>query len=72
MVTIRNLDCRLERVKAEYGECGACGMRTRHPREYHPYAACLMFEACHDAEKVRDNLEVVIAHAQAAGQREAA
>ncbi|OYD50667.1 hypothetical protein CBY09_07995 [Acidovorax kalamii] len=29
------------------------------PGEYHPYAACLMFKACHDSETVRANLEAV-------------
>lgn len=30
--------------------------------EYHPYAACLMFKACHDSEVVRANLDSVVAH----------
>jgi hypothetical protein len=29
------------------------------PDEYHPYAACLMFKACHNSETVRANLEAV-------------
>lgn len=28
-------------------------------REYHPYAACLMFKACQDASTVRKNLEAL-------------
>jgi len=38
--------------------CGTCGMPCT-PGEYHPYAACLMFKACHDSETVRANLEAV-------------
>jgi hypothetical protein len=35
--------------------CADCGMPCS-PNEYHPYAACLMFKACHDGEQVRANL----------------
>lgn len=35
--------------------CGECGMPCT-PNEYHPYAACLMFKACHDSKVVRANL----------------
>lgn len=38
--------------------CGTCGMPCT-PGEYHPYAACLMFKACHNSETVRANLEAV-------------
>lgn len=38
--------------------CGTCGMPST-PGEYHPYAACLMFKACHNSETVRANLEAV-------------
>jgi len=38
--------------------CGTCGMPCT-PGEYHPYAACLMFRACHNSETVRANLEAV-------------
>lgn len=38
--------------------CGTCGMPCT-PGEYHPYAACLMFKACHNSEVVRANLEAV-------------
>lgn len=38
--------------------CGTCGMPCT-PGEYHPYAACLMFKACHNSETVRTNLEAV-------------
>jgi len=32
-------------------------MRVADLNEYHPYAACLMFKACHDREVVRHNLD---------------
>jgi len=35
--------------------CGECGMPCR-AGEYHPFAACLMFKACHNSETVRANL----------------
>lgn len=38
--------------------CGFCGMPCTL-NEYHPYAACLMFKACHNSETVRANLEAV-------------
>lgn len=38
--------------------CGECGMPCA-ANEYHPYAACLMFKACHNSEVVRANLEAV-------------
>ena len=38
--------------------CGECSMLC-DPKEYHPYAACLMFKACHNSETVRANLEAV-------------
>ena len=41
--------------------CCECGMQTEIV-EYHPYAACLMFKACHDSETVQANLDSVIAH----------
>lgn len=43
--------------------CGTCGMPCT-PGEYHPYAACLMFKACHNSETVRANLEAVRATSQ--------
>lgn len=52
--------------------CQECGMVCRTPTEYHPYAACLMFKACHDGDKVRANLEAVRADAPEAGQGAAA
>lgn len=41
--------------------CTQCGMHTQ-PKEYHPYAACLMFIACKDANVVRANLKDVVAY----------
>ena len=38
--------------------CQECGMLCG-PLEYHPYAACLMFKACHDGDRVRANLQAV-------------
>lgn len=38
-------------------ECGECGMPC-FPAEYHPYAACLMFKQCHNAETVRAKLVI--------------
>ena len=39
----------------EQRPCAECGM-VCEPREFHPYAACLMFRGCHDGDKVRANL----------------
>ena len=44
--------------KVKCTECGQCGMVV-HPAEYHPYAACLMFQSCKDGEVVRANLDAV-------------
>lgn len=46
--------------------CTECGMVCA-PREYHPYAACLMFKACHDGDAVRANLQAVWDDARAMG-----
>lgn len=52
--------------------CDFCGMPCE-PREYHPYAACLMFKACGDSKVVRANLQAVIDHgASPAASQEAA
>ncbi|MDH4319369.1 MAG: hypothetical protein OEV64_13330 [Desulfobulbaceae bacterium] len=42
----------------EMERCAECGMACG-PREYHPYAACLMFRACLNPEIVRANLEFI-------------
>ena len=39
--------------------CQECGMVVKGMSEYHPYAACLMFKACHDGEVVRASLAAV-------------
>ena len=41
--------------------CQECGMQTEIAA-YHPYAACLMFKACHNSETVQVNLDSVVAH----------
>jgi len=41
--------------------CAVCGMPSA-PKEYHPLAACLMFQACHNSETVKANLNAVIEH----------
>jgi len=40
--------------------CQECGMPCS-PKDYHPYAACLMFKACHDSQVVKVNLDSVVA-----------
>ena len=45
-------------------ECAECGMACR-PGEYHPFAACLMFLACKDGDRVRANLDAVVEHGRA-------
>ena len=50
--------------------CNACGMLVGGQKEYHPYAACLMFKACHNGNTVDANLAAVVEYgmkAQAAG-----
>ncbi len=49
---------------ASLAPCGHCGMPCA-PKEYHPYAACLMFKACHNSETVRANLDAVRARSPA-------
>lgn len=36
--------------------CQDCGM-VCEPTEFHPFAACLMFKACHNGGLVRDSLQ---------------
>ena len=50
--------------------CSACGMPVGLHRNYHPYAACLMFRGCHAGNTVDANLRAVVEYgmkAQAAG-----
>lgn len=42
----------------ELKPCADCGMYV-YAGEYHPYAACLMFKACHDSATVRTNLSAI-------------
>lgn len=50
--------------------CQECGM-TVESGEYHPYAACLMFKACGNADTVRGNLQDVLDHVRNAVLEEA-
>lgn len=50
--------------------CKECGMGLGAEREYHPYAACLMFKATQNTTVALANLEAVVEYgmkAQAAG-----
>lgn len=49
--------------------CGECGMPVL-PYQYHPYAACLMFKACHHSGTVEANLQAVIEKGREEGLRE--
>lgn len=40
--------------------CVECGMVPLRDREYHPYAACLMFKTSRDGDVVRKNLQAVL------------
>lgn len=54
----------------EYSKCHACGMVTMGVRDYHPYAACVMFRHLGQGEKVEANLRAVVEYgmrAQEAG-----
>lgn len=51
-------------MSADTTPCADCGMPCT-PREYHPYAACLMFKACHNSDTVRANLATARAPARA-------
>ena len=43
-------------------KCMECDMPLANAGTYHPYAACLMFKACHNSRTVSDNLESVMAY----------
>ena len=43
-------------------KCEECGMPVK-AKDYHPYAACLMFKGCHNSEIVQANLDSVLAYA---------
>ena len=59
-VEILSIDGKREKVKPDPSSCGSCGMHIEHPREFHPYAACLMFKACRNGNTVDANLGFVI------------
>lgn len=64
-VTIWNNDCKRESVKPVPTECAGCGMVLSHPREFHPFAACLMMEGARakygrGGDQVTENLNFVI------------
>jgi hypothetical protein len=51
--------------------CACCGMSCT-PAEYHPYAACLIFQQCHNSTTVRANLHAVLLHGRdSAGETKA-
>lgn len=45
-------------VVSGYESCQECGMPV-DTGEYHPYAACLIFKGCNDAETARANMSVL-------------
>ena len=45
--------------------CAECGMPVDNATTYHPYAACLMFKACHNSVVVKANLDAVVWHGMA-------
>ena len=47
------------KVKQENNKCQECGMECE-PKEYHPYAACLMFKQTGSKAQVRGNLNAVV------------
>lgn len=40
--------------------CAHCGMSTKGPRDYHPWAACVMFKELRDGNRVEANLRAVV------------
>ena len=55
-VRIFSIDGLYENVSPKPSRCGSCGMEIEHPREYHPFAACLMFKGGGHPDQVRANL----------------
>jgi hypothetical protein len=64
-VKIWNLDLEREEVELESGTCRMCGMVTNHPREFHPYAVCLMMMGARNGNVVQANLDALIRKSQA-------
>jgi hypothetical protein len=50
-----------KRKRVFTAKCHGCGMPLYDASEYHPYAACVMFEALRDGTSVRANLADVLA-----------
>lgn len=63
-IEILNHECRYERVSPEQTRCAACGMTTLHPREYHPYGACLIYRACRDSNTTRAQIAAIVEDAR--------
>ena len=51
-------------------DCAQCGMLIEDSKEYHPYAACLMFMQCRDSETVRANLQAVVEYGRSTADTE--
>lgn len=68
-----DLDLNIATARAQDAtHCAQCGMAMLHQAEYHPFAACLIFKACRDGQKVRENLGAVIDHVRERDARSAA
>lgn len=51
--------------------CGQCGMPCE-PAEFHTFAHCLMFQACHDSKSVEANAEfLALNHPAVKAERDA-
>jgi hypothetical protein len=54
----------------EFSKCARCGMNLLSATDYHPFAACVMFQGLKDGDRVEANIKAVIEYgmkAQAAG-----
>lgn len=52
----------------ECSKCHGCGMVTMGVRDYHPYAACVMFRQLGQGDKVEANLRAVVEYGMRAQQ----
>lgn len=59
------------RTAEDNHDCAACGMSVK-PGAFHPYAACLMFRACHDGNVVDANLQAVVEYGRRSADDEEA
>lgn len=50
--------------------CTQCGMVTQGPTDYHPYAACLMMQACKNGNTVQANLDAVVEYGRELERRQ--